>query len=451
MAVTGKTPGTSESEPGAANRDKRALRPSPPFQKLAASFEATARTEAREGGATEIFDLERDPALIAVELAHGAPPCLSVRAHEEEAAPSSGYRKNVLTRMRARLVYPTLSIRRLTPLERFNAMFALRIDVRTGDPAFDREVALTGDLSDEVIATAFGAPETRAAVLQILAAGFNVYFEERAVRAQILGAVEGHLTATTLGPVIEGLTALVTHVPRFEPTTLTKRPQLGRAITVGILVTGLVAAAALAPGTLDDPGIPVRPIPRPLLPLPTMAPGILAGTVAFVLAFALLRWQLKRRNAATDLPIVLALFVVMGTLGVGLLDAANRLLDDAPLAVHEARVVGKDTGKSRKSGQANEWMLVIPAWQPGATQLELVVDAELHRTIRTGDTLRVTVHPGFFGWEWGAVLERARGAAPAPGNHDDGAPDAPDAPGGDRPNPDRPDPDRPGRDRPSRP
>jgi len=389
--------------------------PLTPFQKLAASFEASPRTESRDGRTVEVFGLDREAAVVAVELAHGAAPCLVVRGQEEEAAPSSGYRQNVRTRMRARLVYPVLELKPLTSLDRFNAMFALRIDVRTGDPAFDRAVAIKADLADEVIAQAFGAKEARAAVLEILAAGFNLYFEERALRAELLAPNDSHLTTTTLSPVVAALATLVAHVPRLDPSAITRRPQLGRTLTAVILVVGLVAAGALAPGTFDDAGMAIRPLPRPIVPLPTMIPGILVGSVAFVLAFLGVRWQLKRRNVSTDLPLVLALLVVMATLGVGLLDAANRLLDEAPLATHDAKVIAKDTSKSRKSGLVNEWLLVVPSWQPGATKLELAVDSETHRGIRTGDTVRVSVHPGFFGWEWGAVIERAPGGSAPPG------------------------------------
>jgi hypothetical protein len=401
-----------------------------PFQKLAASFGATATTEAREAGTTEVFRSETplpgqgeyrtgsERASLEVELRHGAAPCLVVRAHEEEAGPVSGQRKNVMARMRARLVYPTLSIQRASSLDRLNTLFALRFDVRTGDPAFDRAVTIAADLSDEVLAQAFGTKEARTAVLDILAAGFTVHFEERALRAELIAPTEAHLNPATLSPIITALATLVAHVPRVDAGGFTKRPQLGRFITAIILVTGLVAAGALAPGTLDDPGVPVRELPRLLIPLPAVAPGLLAGSAAFVLAYLLLRWQLKRKNTSTDLPLVLALFVVLASLGVGVLDAGNRLLDEAPLVTHKAKVASKDVAKSRKSGAANEWSIVVPSWRPGVTELELIISPDMHRDIRPGDTVLVTTHPGYFGWEWGAVIEQVAGGQPATDDDD---------------------------------
>lgn len=391
-----------------------------PFQKLAAALDGSPLTGSAEGGATEAFKVDRDPALIEVSLAHGASPCLVLRAHEEEPAPSSGYKKNVLLRARARMVYPALLVRRVTSLDRVNTLLALRFEVRTGDPAFDRAVTIEADLSDEIIAQTFAAKEARAAVLDILNAGFTVQFEERAVRAELAGPTDAHLSAATISPVLDALAALVAHVPRVDPSAFTKRPQAGRVLTGAIVLTGLLAAGALAPGTLDESGVPLRHVPRPLLPLPTMIPGVLGGSALFVLAYLLVRWQLKRRNTSTDLPLVLALFVVMATLGVGALDAANRLLDDAPLAVHDVELVAKDTAKSRKSGAVNEWILVVPSWTPDATQIELVVSPDLHRAMRVGEKVRVTVHPGFLGWHWGAVVDRA------PGQPD--PPDRPDLP-----------------------
>lgn len=385
-----------------------------PFQKLAAAFEAVPRVESREGTTVQVFKIERDSAAIEVSLSHGTPPVLALRAHEEEPSPSSGYRQNLLARVRKRLHYPPLLFRRVTQLDRVNAMLGLRFDARTGDAAFDRAVTVEADLADDVIAQAVGSAEARAAVLEILSAGMVVRFEERALCAELPQPAEAHLGAAVIAPVVAALVRLVASVPLSDPAVFTRRPQPGRFITAAIVVIGLLGAGALAPGTLDDVGVPVRALPHPIVPLPFMVPGLAAGSAVFVVAYLLLRWQLKRRNASTDLPLVLALYVVLAVLGVGLLDGANRLLDEEPLAVHEVKVAGKDKGTSRKSGAVNEWSLVVPSWRPGTAQLELVVDDDLHRTVRVGDTLRVTTHPGFFGWEWGAVVEKiASSSGPA--------------------------------------
>jgi hypothetical protein len=384
-----------------------------PFQKLAAAFGEMVRLESRDGTSVETFKIVRDAATVEVSLSHGAPPVLVLRAQEEDPAPSSGYRQHMLARTRRRLVYPTLFFRRVTSLDRVNAMLGLRFDARTGDAAFDRAVTVEADLSDDVIAQALGAPDARAAVLEVLAAGMAVRFDERALCAELPSPSGAHLGAAAVTPVVDALVRLAAGVPRSDPSVFTRRPQPGRVITVAVVVIGLLGAGALAPGTLDDPGIPIRPLPRPIVPLPFMVPGLLAGAAAFVIAYLLIRWRLKRRNTSTDLPLVLALFVVMSVLGMGLLDAANRLLDDADIAVHEVRVTRKDTGTSRKSGAVNEWYLIVPSWRTEETSLELSVDEDLHRDVRAGDALRVTTHRGFFGWEWGAVVERASGK-PAP-------------------------------------
>ncbi len=419
--------------------------PGTPFQKLAAALGATMKTDAPSAG--ESFTLFRDEAILDVTLAQGAPPCLVLRGHEEEAAPSSGFRRNVLARARARQVFPTLDIRRVASLDRLNMLFAFRFEVRTGDPAFDRAVTVEGDFSDEVLAQAFASKEARQAILDILAAGFTVHFEERAIRADLPSPSDAYFTAATLSPVAEALATLVRHVPRADPATFTRRPQMGRVIVGTIVAAGLVAAGSLAPGTLDDSSVPLRLIPRPTLPLPQMLPGIALGAGLFVVAYLALRWLIKRRNTWTDLPLVMALFVVMATLGVGLLDAGNRILDDADLEIHDSKVVAKDTNKSRKSGAVTEWLLVVPSWKPGSTQVELSVDSTLHRNVRTGDVLRISVHPGFFGWPWGAVVERVGGAAQGtdsiPPRPDDLPP--PGLPGEDGPDA------RPGRERPNRP
>jgi hypothetical protein len=378
-----------------------------PFQKLAAAFDTAPRLESREGTTVEAFLLEREALVVEVALLHSTPPVLQLRAHEEEPAPASGYRQHVLARVRKRLIYAPLFFRRVSSLDRVNAVLGLRFEVRTGDKAFDRAVTVEGDVSDEVITHALADAEARAAVLEILTSGMNVRFDEHALCAELAAPADAHFGAAAVTPVVEALVKLVPRVPRADPSAFTKRPMPGRVITAAILVLGVIGAGALAPGTLDDPSVPVRSLPRPLLPLPFMVPGLLAGSGAFVVSYLLLRWQLKRRNTSTDLPLVLALFVVMAVLGVGLLDGANRLLDEAPLGVHEARVTGKDTLVSRKSGAVNEWYLVVPSWRPDAAQLELSIDADLHRGVRVGDTIRVTTHPGFFGWEWGAVVERA--------------------------------------------
>jgi hypothetical protein len=389
-----------------------ARRPATPFGKLAAALDATSLTGSREAG-MEGFKLDRGEAILEVSLAYGASPCLVLRGHEEEPAPSSGYKKNVLLRHRARLVYPVLVARRVTSLDRVNTLLALRFEVRTGDPAFDRAVTIEGGPSDDVIAQTFASKEARAAVLEILDAGFTLHLEDRVIRADLTGPTEAHLTPSTISPLLDALATLVAHVPRSDPSAFTPRPQAGRALTATIVGVGLVAAGALAPGTLDDPGIPLREIPRPLFSVPTLVPGVALGAGLFVLSYLLVRWQLKRRNTSTDLPIILALFVVMAMLGVGLLDASNRLLDEAPLAVHDVKVLKKDVGTSRKSGMTNEWLLVVPSWQPGVKEFELSISEDLHRNTRVGDAMRVTVHPGFWGWQWGAVVDRGSGR-PAP-------------------------------------
>ena len=394
-------------------------RPATPFEKLAAALDASPLTGSREAG-VEGFKMERGGALFEGTLTRGASACLVLRAHEEEPAPSSGYRKNVLLRHRARLVYPALVVRRVTSLDRVNTLLALRIEVRTGDAAFDRAVTIEGGASDEVIAQTFGSRDARAAVLQILDAGFTLHLEERAILAELAHPSDAHLGPSTVTPVIDALATLVAQVPRADPSALTPRPQASRALTGVIVAVGLVAAGALAPGTLDDAGVPLREIPRPLFSIPTLIPGVALGAGLFVLAYLGVRWQLKRRNTSTDLPIVLALFVVLATLGVGLLDASNRLLDEAPLEVHDVQITKKNTSKSRKSGMTNEWLLIVPSWRPGVTELELSVSEDLFGHTRVGDALRVTVHPGFWGFPWGAVVDRGAGR-PA-------APDEPDSP-----------------------
>ena len=378
-----------------------------PFQKLGAAIGGVGK-----GDASDTFTLFLGEAVVDVTLVPGEPQLLVLRAHEEEAAPSSGFRRNVLARTRARQVYPTLAVRRVTPLDRVNRLFAFRFDVRTGDAKFDDAVTIEGDFSDEVIANALRSSEAREAILAILDAGFTVHFEERAVRADLRSPTDAFLNAATVNPVAEALGKLVMTVPRSDPAVFTARPQLGRALVGVILGTGLMAALTLAPGTLDDSAVQLRPLPRPLVALPQMLPGILLGTGLFVVAYLIIRAILKRRNTWTDLPVVMALLVAMWTLGVGLLDAGNRLLDDAELEVHDTKILAKDVSKSRKSGNVTEWLLVIPSWKPNAKEVELSVDVDLHRRVRAGDTLRLSVHPGFFGWPWGAVVERAGGAAP---------------------------------------
>jgi hypothetical protein len=412
-------------------------RPATPIEKLAAALDASPPTGSREGGA-EGFKLERGPAILEVSLTRGASACLVIRAHEEEPAPSSGYRKNVLLRHRARLVYPSLLVRRVTSLDRVNMLLALRFEVRTGDAAFDGEVAIEGGPSDEVIAQTFGSKPARDAVLDIVRAGFTLQLEERAIRAELASPSEAHLGATSVTPVIDALATLVGQVPRADPSAFTPRPQAGRVLTGAIVAVGLIAAGALAPGTLDDPGVPVREVPRPLFSIPTLIPGVALGAGLFVLSYFLVRWQLKRRNTSTDLPILLALFVVTATLGVGLLDASNRLLDEeSAIEVHDVKVTKKDTGKSRKSGMTNEWFLVVPSWRPGVKELELSVSEDLFGHTRAGDALRVTVHPGFWGWEWGAVVDRAAGGAARPDDGGDPQRDIRPVPSG-RPSPDAP-------------
>ncbi|MEZ4301303.1 MAG: hypothetical protein R3B70_40585 [Polyangiaceae bacterium] len=388
--------------------------PVTPFDRLAAAFGATATVESREGATAQVFKLDRSPAALDICLLHGAPPVLQLRAHEEEPAPTSGHKHNVLARTRRRLLYPTLLVRKVTSLDRLNARFALRFEVRTGDPSFDDAVTVEADLSDEVLAQAFAAREARTAVRDLIASGMTVRFEERTVLAELPNPTDAHLTQQAVARAVESLVAIVTHVPRSDPSSFTARSQPGRILTAAILVIGIVGAGALAPGTLDDPGIPVRPLPRPLLALPFMLPGLAAGSLAFVLAYLLLRWQIKRRNTSTNLSLVLALFVVMATLGVGVADASNRLLDELPLATHEARVIAKETGTSRKSGTTSEWLLIVRSWHPGASEVELSVAPDLYRAVQVGEQLRITAHPGFFGWEWGAVAERAPGAPPPP-------------------------------------
>lgn len=385
-----------------------------PFDKLAAAFGSTARMESRDGATASVFEIEREAVVVEVALLHSTPPVLQLRAHEEDPAPESGYRQHMLARVRKRLVYAPLLFRRVSSLDRVNAILGLRFDVRTGDEAFDRAVTVEADVSDEVIAQALADREARAAVLEILASGMVVRFDERALCAELVSPSDAHFGAAAVTAAVTALVKMVPLVPRADPSAFTKRPMPGRVITAAIVVIGLLGAAALAPGTLDDPGVPVRPLPRPIVPLPFMIPGLFAGSAAFVLSYLGLRWQLKRRNTSTDLPLVLALFVVMAGLGVGLLDAANRLLDDAPIQAHDARVTGRDTGTSRKSGAVNEWYLVVQSWRPDAEQLEISVDSDLHRDTRAGDVVRVTTHPGFFGWEWGAVVDRRPASAGSP-------------------------------------
>ncbi len=414
--------------------------PATPFQKLAAAFEAAPREEAREGGLVEVFPVARKESQIEVSLSRGVAPCLSVRAQsvamgpraapnpgapsapDEEPPPSSTFRKNVLLRTRNRLVYPRLVARRVSSLDRVNALLALRSDTRTGDADFDRGVTIEADFSDEVIAQTFASKAARDAALVVVGAGFTLLFEDRAIRADLPAPAEGHVSAATVGPVIEALDTLVATAPRSDPAAFSKRPQLGRVLAGAIIVIGLIAAGSLAPGAFDDPGSLIRPLPHPLVPMPMMIPGLLAGAAAFVPAFLLLRFWLKRRNASTDLPLVMALLVVLMTLGVGGLDAVNRLFDDAPLAVHDAKILSKDTSKSRKSdgmskgtvtvseGGVTDWLLAVSSWRPGVAELEVSVSPNLHRTARVGDTLRVTVHPGFLGWEWGAAVELGQAA-----------------------------------------
>lgn len=272
-------------------------------------------------------------------------------------------------------------------LQRFGKAISLNREVQLGDDAFDAAVYIDSTEKDDERARALLlAQPVKDTVRQLLAMGFKVQFSARGVEAyQIVFALRG-LDGAPTAQVASLLAYLAEHAPRSDAAALSPEPSRRAPPVVWVALAGVAAGVGLAAGLSGASG-------SHLLDDSDNGLALLAGLGLWVLAVAGVFLAVRGRSSAISTLLgaaLVGLFVLPCFGGMGLA-FADRALDRSGGESHWATV-------RRKHGKHHD--LHVTSWRAGRDEETVYTTHTTWEQIQPGDTVRVVVHPGLFGWPW---------------------------------------------------
>jgi hypothetical protein len=283
-------------------------------------------------------------------------------------------------------------LRRETSLDRFGKRIGLNREHQTGDQAFDRDIYIESDASTEDLATLLEDGATRAAVQQILGAGFQSV--ALFAGASSLEAALSPITSASLAQmesVAGKLAQIADNLPGFDRDPVGRDASVRTAIAI---LAGIVSAfafvifAALAIG--QHPLVHDGPIGK------CFAIGLAGWLLVCAATFFVVRGKSDALRAF--LSVFFTQVFAVPALVVGLGAGLNGWLDDGAPTVHEARVLAQwiTTSKNNKT-----YHVRVASFHPDDPRdVELTVSSGIFMRVPVGRDVLVTTRPGWLGWEW---------------------------------------------------
>jgi hypothetical protein len=285
----------------------------------------------------------------------------------------------------------TLQFNMETRFDRFAKRIGLAREHQTGDEDFDAAVYIRGP-SLGFAELYLEAPEKRAAVLGLLAAGFNeVRVTDSAIEAlwNKFNPLKDD-TPELIEDTARNVMILADQVPADDPDDAASRTDWGRRWTILLWVLAVAWAAALTFVFVYEP-VRFGDLLLPALNVLTVAYSIFVVTAAFLL---------KGTSISHDRWGPLAGFgLVLAAVGsVGVVAGCNALADDNLPVEQRALVLNKHLNSGR---HGTSYHATVVDWaRPGQTINFKVSSGEYHALVPNRSHLLVTTSPGKFGIEW---------------------------------------------------
>jgi hypothetical protein len=273
-------------------------------------------------------------------------------------------------------------------VERLGKAIGLNREVQTGDAAFDDAAYVDTVEDDAPVQRLLENAALRDAARELIAHGYKVQLSERGVEAyEIVGTgqpVDGSRTAVAVGH----LGVIADALPSFEGRKVKGKTLARMAIPTVLAVWVWVPAMLLAGvfgGTADET----------LDKGPAVAVGLAFGGACWLVYCLALALSVRGRSYAFR---VVLLGAALGLLGVPALGGTalhwlNQRLDTSAAEVHPATIL-------RLSNDRSDHYAHVLSWRPDKDRERIGVTHAVYGRLRAGQTIRVRVHRGAFGWAW---------------------------------------------------
>jgi hypothetical protein len=287
---------------------------------------------------------------------------------------------------------PAIFIRPEGATDKIGKAMGLNREVQLGDAPFDDAAYIESVAPDEVVKKVLGDADLRGRVLEILRLGYRVDMSPAGLRATRVQFGLDAFDATPVPAVMEALDAMLPRLPKLAPSEITApRAQRFSAPVFASFVFSAVAFIAMM-ATL---GVTHPPVDDPNS-FRAFGYGLLVWVVVVVAMARLLRGRARSlvETAASSAALLLGVPALTATV---LFVVNSRGAQPAP-TTHVTRVV---------SLHAKDHEIRCVPWDPTRTWQKVGSNAAVFRTLKVGDAIEVTVHPGAIGWPWVSDVRRA--------------------------------------------
>ena len=287
---------------------------------------------------------------------------------------------------------PKMILRRRTQLDRLGTRWRIDRKFKTGDEAFDADVAIETEDPDAHVMAVIESDVVRRAVRELFVAGSNGITIDGDLNTVFVPVRQG-MDATTfdladLEAVIARLAAIASAVAAFDGP----RPKRKAHPVVWVGLTFVATFVAMPFLIWADSS---SPLVRTWDTVECYALGSLLTLPILAVLFLLIR---GRPAALLLILLTFPLVVMMGGLdGGSILMIVNAKLDRSERHQHLTEVVSRHTETS-DSGTTN--VVTVRDWRDARRQIEIGVGNGAYDRSLPGAKYRITIGAGRLGWEW---------------------------------------------------
>jgi hypothetical protein len=279
--------------------------------------------------------------------------------------------------------------------ERLGKRLGMNLEAQTGDEDFDRRVYIHSHAPIPIVEKTMASPESRAAVLGILDAGWSkLVIDGRGGRLGVRKSAkvgrEGTFFAD-LDLAIGNMVRLARSLPRFDGDKYWRTRVVDVAAPIAGFAT-LVSGALLAVWGAHD------------YPLEDSTHAFEAAGYGLALwpVVALLVFLLARRGAeglGTWATCMFSMLIGLPLLGAGTMLIANGRYDHGAEVVHTVEIVGKD---ARRGSKKTRYYVQTRDYRtpPLQEKVEMQVDRDIFDSAHVGGGMHLVFKPGRLGYRW---------------------------------------------------
>lgn len=290
---------------------------------------------------------------------------------------------------------PMLELRPETWRDRLGKRLWINRELQTGDAVFDRKVYIETK-TPEAASTILHDARTRRGILAVLDLGFKVTINDNG----------GLLTATWVDPpherfdpavlraVCEALSLLGTGLPHFHGPPY-PRPSDRVAVSLVVIAGALTIAAFFSGWFARSHWYPLTPAAPRL--------GALVGFSVAAFMLPLIALLVRGRSNSFRFFLISGLLFLgsMPLNGMAVAIGVNGAFDDGAPVEHVLRIKSK-----YYSGDSDDYHVDTTDWRAKESTIELSVDEDFYKLVKSGDPVLVKVGPGRLGWPWFIGIQR---------------------------------------------